>query len=79
MGAISTVMARKLLLKFKCEFCRSFVVVEQSQNRLGNNMYQINLGLKTGLSSNLYVEGQFSKLFDDKRGCQGNLSIKGYW
>jgi len=52
---------------------------EQSQNRLGSNMYQINLGLKAGLSNNLYVEGQFSKLFGDKRGCQGNLSLKGYW
>ena len=52
---------------------------EQSQNRLGSNMYQINLGLKAGLSGNLYIEGQFSKLFGDKRGCQGNLSLKGYW
>jgi len=31
MGAVSMVMARKLLLKFMCEFCRSFVVVRESR------------------------------------------------
>ncbi|MBP2628230.1 MAG: outer rane autotransporter barrel domain protein [Firmicutes bacterium] len=52
---------------------------EQSQNSIGCNMFQMNLGLQARLDNHLSLQGEISKLFGDKRGCQGNLSLKVDW
>lgn len=52
---------------------------EQNLSGMGRNMYQINVGINSGVSRNLNVQGQISKLFGDERGYQGTLSLSAYW
>lgn len=55
------------------------VAGEQTRNSLGRNMYQLNMGIKAGLSDTLAIQGQFSRLFGDKQGYQGSLALTGCW